>query len=279
MRTIRTQYGHYLFKQGDYDAALALFQELETDPKEVIALYPPSISGLLHKPGDHTPLNDINGAQNHDDDAEHTQGRTDGPDRDPDAINDDAAAVPYKAPGVPSVAPTLVPSVITSWFNAGHSAQRRSPHGLTGPALEEAVTYLIRFLTDRRQKISKAVWHQQQAISEKEEDQREAENIMEMARLVDTVLLKAYIMTNESLVGPLLRLQNSCEVEECEVLLLEKKVLWEMGTTRQEIFACGSCCIGRVYLVLDTLNKQTNKKKPLLSIFRSLEIQGARRSL
>ncbi|CAG8813926.1 34839_t:CDS:2, partial [Racocetra persica] len=48
LRQIRTLLAHNLFQQQKFDEAITIFQELETDPAEVISLYPPSISGTLH---------------------------------------------------------------------------------------------------------------------------------------------------------------------------------------------------------------------------------------
>jgi hypothetical protein len=83
--------------------------------------------------------------------------------------------------------------------------------------LEEAVQTLIRFLTDRRQKISKVLNYHQSEPSLVNEN-------LNLAELVDTTLLKSYMVINDALVGPLLRVHNYCNVEEVEGLLLERKV-------------------------------------------------------
>jgi hypothetical protein len=54
------------------------------------------------------------------------------------------------------------------------------------------------------------------------------QDILEQATLVDTTLLKSYMLTNDALVGPLLRVQNHCDVEECEAILMEKKKYKEL---------------------------------------------------
>ncbi|CAG8624670.1 10719_t:CDS:2, partial [Racocetra fulgida] len=48
LRQIRTLLARNLFQHQKFDEAITIFQELETEPAEVIALYPPSISGTLH---------------------------------------------------------------------------------------------------------------------------------------------------------------------------------------------------------------------------------------
>ncbi|RUS27613.1 hypothetical protein BC938DRAFT_482993 [Jimgerdemannia flammicorona] len=246
MRTIRDLHAHYLFQRNEFDAALALFQELDTDPIEVIQMYPPAISGRVLKPS--TPSED---GLNHN----YSDYASDGPDRDPDDDRNNSnpwstIVNPWSTPATEPRRDSLtittstnrVPSVLSTWFNPQHDPQPTPPRELTGQVLEEAINYLIRFLTDRRGKTAKLLYQQQQqqqaaqssgralgAKASKEKDEREKmDRVAEVAKLVDTVLLKAYMMTNDALVGPLLRVQNSCDVEECEVLLLEKKKYKEL---------------------------------------------------
>jgi hypothetical protein len=49
LKYIRNRYGHLLFTQRKFDEAISTFIELETDPKEIVALYPPAISASLNK--------------------------------------------------------------------------------------------------------------------------------------------------------------------------------------------------------------------------------------
>jgi Vam6/Vps39-like protein vacuolar protein sorting-associated protein 39 len=98
--------------------------------------------------------------------------------------------------------------------------------------LEEAVQTLIQFLTDRRQKLSKVLnYHQVHKTNESASQSNQTnlvngnlDHILKLAELVDTTLLKSYMVTNDALVGPLLRVNNYCNVEEVEGLLLERKV-------------------------------------------------------
>jgi hypothetical protein len=53
------------------------------------------------------------------------------------------------------------------------------------------------------------------------------DEVDEMLTLIDTTLIKAYFITNDALIGPLLRVTNRCNVEETETLLVKHKVrLW-----------------------------------------------------
>ncbi|ORX60430.1 hypothetical protein DM01DRAFT_320588 [Hesseltinella vesiculosa] len=185
LRMIRTAYAHDLFVHGEYDAAMDLFQSLDTPSEEVIRLYPSIISGKL--------------ANDNDDDDQHLL--------DPDS--------PLSPPNRKSTTNNTNPKSTAA-------SSTKEPVPLTGIHLHDAITCLVHFLADRRQKLVKRL--QAKASS--------AENGLDQflteATLVDTTLMKAYMMTNDALVGPLLRVHNHCDVEECETILLEKKKFKEM---------------------------------------------------
>lgn len=94
--------------------------------------------------------------------------------------------------------------------------------------LEDAVGCLIRFLADKRQKIQKSLQTLQQNNDSfsynHQEHEDEIQEKLHVLEVVDTALLKSYMMTNERLVGSLLRVTNHCNLEETESLLLKHKV-------------------------------------------------------
>jgi hypothetical protein len=47
---------------------------------------------------------------------------------------------------------------------------------------------------------------------------------VELSQIIDTTLLKAYLLTGSSLVGPLVRLENQCNIGESVALLKQYKV-------------------------------------------------------
>ncbi|KAL1915253.1 uncharacterized protein VTP21DRAFT_7529 [Calcarisporiella thermophila] len=212
MREIQSRYAHYLFLQKRFDEAILIFQELETDPSEVIALYPETIAGSLAsaKP---------NGAQADDKrDAETSETPdSDGTEEEGRDLRDQKEDASQHS----------------------HSDNETISSPLSEGDLKEATQYLIRFLTDRRQKVYKALQQREHQRAEDGSrpvplassvsssgsgmDAKSDEELSAMAQLVDTTLLKAYMMTNEALVGPLLRVQNHCRVDEVEHLLLERK--------------------------------------------------------
>lgn len=57
------------------------------------------------------------------------------------------------------------------------------------------------------------------------------EQLVRTAQIVYTALLKVYLAIRPVLVGSLCRIQNWCEVEEVEELLLEKKVSYHFAVT------------------------------------------------
>lgn len=222
LNTIRTAYAHDLFRCGEYDTALGLFQELDTSPAQVISLYPEMISGSLAKNGSMH-------ADDEDDDSvsimsSHTKKRKDN--------LDDHDRPPSRA-SVKSRANTVAS------HHSGSQLKKSETVPLTGLNLRDAVTYLIRYLTDKRQKLARrlnqgpASSTKAPSSSDKSSNAEDEDDLLYQASLVDTSLLKSYMMTNDALVGPLLRVQNHCDVEECEIILMDKKVsMFEMTKMR-----------------------------------------------
>mmetsp|Transcript_10447 Transcript_10447/g.26817 ORF Transcript_10447/g.26817 Transcript_10447/m.26817 type:complete len:994 (-) Transcript_10447:2337-5318(-) len=88
---------------------------------------------------------------------------------------------------------------------------------LEGSELETALNHLVNFLTQQRSRVAKRL---AKGGAQKE--------LQELSEIIDTTLLKCYLKTNPALVGPLLRVQNDCEVEESEVLLKENERYTEL---------------------------------------------------
>ncbi|KAG0012682.1 Vam6/Vps39-like protein [Podila clonocystis] len=111
-------------------------------------------------------------------------------------------------------------------------AKNTQPSIMSTKELEDAVGCLIRFLADKRQKIQRSLQTLQQnsdSFSYNHQDQEdEIDEKLRVLELVDTALLKSYMMTNERLVGSLLRVTNHCNLEETESLLLKHKKYREL---------------------------------------------------
>ncbi|PLW47262.1 hypothetical protein PCANC_12409 [Puccinia coronata f. sp. avenae] len=121
-----------------------------------------------------------------------------------------------------------------------------------------SVEVLIRYLTDRRQQVNRAFGATQdrQGLKEEEggqggegkqavEDLQPSETIFQLedrpiseietraelvqvAKVIDTSLFKSYLVLRPTMLGPLCRLPNWCEVEQVEGLLMEAKRYHEL---------------------------------------------------
>ena len=111
-----------------------------------------------------------------------------------------------------------------------------------------ALEALMYFLSDRRQKLTGAIAshplpaesslpplsqlspEELRSLPSKPMTQYEPEQLLQIAQLIYTALIKVYLVARPVLVGSLCRIENWCDVEEVEGLLKEKQV---------------SCCRGR----------------------------------
>ncbi|KAF8975925.1 Vam6/Vps39-like protein [Entomortierella lignicola] len=177
---IKKLYAHHLFKTHHYEEALSIFLELGVSAVDVIALYPPVISGHLQAKDSETI------SSSGSDDAEVTES-----------------------------ASKVTPPIIMSTKE-----------------LDEAVGCLIRFLADKRQKIQLSIQNLQKnsdAFSyDRHGKEDEIQEKLHVLEVVDTALLKSYMMTHERLVGSLLRVNNYCNIEETESLLMKHKKYKEL---------------------------------------------------
>ncbi|KAI7867673.1 CNH domain-containing protein [Spinellus fusiger] len=221
LKTIRTAYAHDLFLKGEYDTALTVFQELGTSPAQVIRLYPEMISGSLAMPVS---------KEDEEDSASVTPRRREGEMERPGSRTSNRSRA--------TVATTKSGKEVA----------------LAGQNLHDAVTYLIRFLTDRRQKLSKKLNGSPRSSQKSGQpvEGKEQEDALYQASLVDTALLKAYMMTNDALVGPLLRVQNHCDVQECKTILMDRKKYKELV----DLYNCKGLHAQALDL-LETLGQQT----------------------
>ncbi|KAG0169936.1 Vacuolar morphogenesis protein 6 [Apophysomyces sp. BC1034] len=207
LRAIRTAYANDLFRRGEYNTALGLFQELDAHPADVIRLYPEMISGSLAETSSLKDEEDLLMAPL----RKKKSASEDGDDKD---SKDERPA---------SRASNRSRATVTT------TRSSQKDVSLTGYNLHDAVNQLIRFLTDKRQRLSKKLHGSPRSQKPtKPVEGQDHDDLLYQASLVDTALLKSYMMTNDALVGPLLRVQNNCDVQECETILLDKKKYKEL---------------------------------------------------
>ncbi|GAA5922564.1 hypothetical protein JCM1841_006202 [Sporobolomyces salmonicolor] len=127
------------------------------------------------------------------------------------------------------------------------AAEKERQAKLDAQNYSRSVDELIRYLTDRRQKYSQALAallpsarpapstpRPRASSAELLELPNEPltsltpEQLARVAQVVDTALFRSYLATKPVMVGPLCRIENWCEVEEVEELLLQAKKYREL---------------------------------------------------
>ncbi|KAI8907010.1 vacuolar sorting protein 39 domain 2-domain-containing protein [Powellomyces hirtus] len=97
------------------------------------------------------------------------------------------------------------------------------------PSDKKAVYLLLTYLTEQRALLSKLRLQQEHYDGSHAQTNDNPQvypilaDTLYLSEVVDTTLLKVYLMVNEALVGPLLRVSNYCNVEESEPLLLKRE--------------------------------------------------------
>lgn len=238
---IRSAHARDLFMHGEYDTALSLFQELDAPAAKVIELYPSVISGKLSRHQDHHSSHD----------SPLPTMPTSPPRKNDSSIESDPPTYdsrPDSETSTFSKTSTLFSNKsLSAWSHKHHIHQQKELAPLTDSHLQEAITYLIRFLTDKRQKLSKQLAastpngtkpvKSPSSLSSLSTSTSASsimatgpthQELLDQAALVDTTLLKSYMQTNDALVGPLLRVQNHCDVKECETILMDKNKYKEL---------------------------------------------------
>ncbi|KAF9362961.1 Vam6/Vps39-like protein [Mortierella sp. NVP85] len=166
---VETLYAHHLFRKRHYEEALSIFKDLDLPATDVIALYPPVISGHLH--------------------ADTTEGSSP-----PDSVKT---------------------------AQSESSTKNTQSITMTPKELEEAVGCLMRFLEEKRIWVEQDMRKAESSVS-LEQDEK-IQNALKMLDIVDTALLKSYMVAGGPQVGALLRNVNYCNLEETESLLIKHK--------------------------------------------------------
>ncbi|XP_023931071.1 vam6/Vps39-like protein [Lingula anatina] len=122
----------------------------------------------------------------------------------------------------------LYPNLLPSEFRNKLSYPDKTPD-LSGGELEKGILALIEYLTQRRNELQKdlSVSKEKELVSSAiVEGSTTIKSRKQLGQIIDTTLLKCYLLTNDALVAPLLRLKdNNCHLEESE-RVLKKQQKW-----------------------------------------------------
>eukprot|EP01104_Vermistella_antarctica_P012521 TRINITY_DN3647_c0_g1_i2.p1 TRINITY_DN3647_c0_g1~~TRINITY_DN3647_c0_g1_i2.p1 ORF type:complete len:916 (-),score=175.96 TRINITY_DN3647_c0_g1_i2:3010-5757(-) len=162
LHNMRVMYAYYRFAHGEYAKAMKLFHKLDSNPVEVISLFPSLLPQTL--------------------------------------------AVRFVARGGKLVG-------TRANLEGGLSIAVPAIVRLSTSEMDEALEHLVNYLTLVRSSVPPRL----------ELRSPDFASTSDPVQLIDTALLKAYLRTNDALVGPLLRLPNHCHVGEAERVLLENE--------------------------------------------------------
>lgn len=225
-----------LFSQQKYRPALDLFTDVSAPPKRVVSLYPKSIAGdlsTIEEPVEATDTDEPSG---------ETSAAEDGPSQPEDTIKN-TQTPPKSMLGKfkPSANKDDSDTASIRSFRTTAESPRDKPSKdppLTGSDLKAAVMALCSFLAQSRVQVQKHMNTDGSLKTELEGQSKppfsnlielpeetdkvdwQAE-LLEVAKLVDTTLFRAYMLALPSLAGPLFRLDNFCDPHVVEEKLYE----------------------------------------------------------
>ncbi|KAH9926823.1 hypothetical protein B0H21DRAFT_138019 [Amylocystis lapponica] len=248
VRRVRALHAVSQFRVAHFDDAINTFLDLDINPAKVVALYPESLAGRLSVPQDEwihlfggtakpppasPPGEDVKGERQ-------------------DAST--SAGTPPRAPSpIRAVPRTVLDNVITATTNDDDSASiapsvSGRARGKRKDNFHLSVETLMRYLSDRRPKVRGALEalgitseqaHRMPFLSATAAEELfrlpdaplsalTPEQLVHFAQIVDTVLFKSYLLVRPTLLAPLCRLGNWCEVSEVEEVLRAREKFSEL---------------------------------------------------
>lgn len=248
-----------LFQEGQFDKAIEMFLELDTNPAKVVALFPESISGRLAAPRE--KWIEMFGGETEKEDVVEEGGKSvavvEGAEEE-EVQKAVAAAGVSDVPQSPTTASGLSGGLSSRLkAMAGGGGDTDSVKDAPAPAskgkkgadeFKLSTRALDVFLVDKRPKIPPAL--QIFGITAAQSGDVPAlsaasvselmdlpsaplstltpEQLVRVAQLVDTALFRLYLFTKPSLIGALCRVDNWCEVVEVEEALRSRKKFTEL---------------------------------------------------
>lgn len=255
LRTVRSLVALKELELGHEDKAIDAFIELDVNPAKVVGLWDEEISGKLFL-GD--AAEETFGGRSKETVVESRIQKT------PEQKPADEQAAEKDVPDTASLrsamsaltSPRKKPSLPQQQAQHSRQASIASQHQTPSPAGEPTkqaedaktpqrrpVEVLLRYLADRRQKVNKALSlldptqrpstsdtlppataSELLSIPDGPVSELPPRQLHRVAQTVDTALFKCYLLVRPSLLGSLCRLDNWCEAEEVEELLMSAKV-------------------------------------------------------
>jgi len=226
-----------LFAQGEYDAAINIFINLDINPAKVVALYPEEIAGRLSVP--QSGWIELHGGSKSHGDAVAVLCN----DKDINEATDQTVTVEQSTPEVPSAEKSTT-TAESECHCVGFICTNACSSQAAQAKYRVSVETLLPYLSDLRRKVSGALTALHITSSEvaREDPLSEASiddvfmlpnappssltarQLFRYAQIVDTALFKSYLVARPGLLGPLCRLDNWCEVSEVEAVLRERGV-------------------------------------------------------
>lgn len=246
IREIRIIKAQGLFKQQKYRPALDLFIDAQAPPATVIALYPRSIAGDLSSLADEDSGDAEQSADETSPEPEEvtdTAKITKKPSAEPVEAAQDASGTAQKSmfgrfKGQSKKTDSDSGSIRSVRTSAPESKTKPVDKPLEGADLKAAVLALCSFLADCRRQIQKYLnadgtlkipisdnkppFRNLIDLASDKDDPDWQEELLRVAKLIDTTLFRSYMHALPSLAGPLFRLDNFCDPHVVEEKLYEQ---------------------------------------------------------
>ncbi|KAI9848967.1 MAG: Vacuolar morphogenesis protein 6 [Sclerophora amabilis] len=251
IREIKMQKAESLFRARKYRDALDLFTAVSAPPQRVIRLFPNSIAcgyGATEEPKSLGNFNNGTNGVEHDASTDNISSS-----KDPDLGDPSTGNKPKPQQSRTSDTASIRSSRRADTGDSSDNASVQGKHSetvlddkaLTGNDLKTAVLELCSFLVDARRRIQKFISpdgrlkqtdHADQNGSKSSLslpletlflDSSDAANaepesvLLEIAKMVDTTLFRAYMFARPTLAGSLFRIENSCDPDVVKEKLLE----------------------------------------------------------
>ncbi|KAJ1975305.1 Vacuolar morphogenesis protein 6 [Dimargaris xerosporica] len=249
---IKALYATYLFETNDFEQALTLFQDLNLIPTEVISLFTQGMDDRL-KPAS-LPLSSTDTAAAAEEEADDTAAAANHPATPPTHSDTAELSAASQSASRPASAASHRPashaednslprSATDTPTEAEADAQQNQV--LEDQKFDDRVALLIGYLAEQRRLVSHTISRKQSQVEFRTKAQALQPGksvsaldlylaqslpfklttvsvaLPALAQLIDTTLLKAYLLNNPRLIGPLVRVNNACEIEVSERLLLD----------------------------------------------------------